>query len=301
MEASAHDQLLDAFDRHLRDVRRASPHTVRAYIANAREYLAVLAESGVTADQARPADVRAYVSSRFGLDDPRTMARKLSAVRAFHAWRVSLGAIERNPARVVRPPKQRKPLPGALDTHDAAALVEAAGEGDLPSWQRARNRALCELAYGGGLRASELCGLDVDGLRLVAREAVVTGKGRKTRVVVFGEPAVDALRDWLEERARIAAPDEQALFIGDRGARLVTRQLQRIVSRAALAAGVQRRATPHTLRHSFATHLLDGGADLRAIQELLGHASLSTTQVYTHLSTADLLATYKRAHPDEQG
>ena len=290
------DGLLEAFDRHLRAVRRASDHTARAYASDLRQLFAFLDERGVLPDDATPTDLRAFVSSRFGVNEPRSMARKLSAVRAFYAWRVSVEAIERSPARVVRPPRQKKPLPAALDEVDAGALVEAAGRSDASDWRRVRDRAMCELAYGAGLRASEICGAALDALRLGPRELTVTGKGRKTRVVVFGEAARAALDAWLAVRPRT---ESQALFAGPEGRAPHTRTFQRIVQRAGLSAGVQRRSTPHTLRHSFATHMLDHGADLRVIQELLGHASLSTTQVYTHLSTADLVAAYQKAHPDE--
>lgn len=293
----AADELLEAFDRHLRAVRRASEHTARAYASDLRQLFAYLEERGVTPDAARPADVRAFLSSRFGVNEPRSMARKLSAARAFYAWRVSTADVKSNPARAVRPPRQKKPLPAALDEVDAGSLVEAAGRASS-EWRSLRNRAMCELAYGAGLRASEICGARIDELRLGVRELTVVGKGRKTRVVVFGEEAVSCLEAWLTVR-RQHAPDSKALFAGPDGRAPTTRTFQRIVQTAGLAAGVQRRSTPHTLRHSFATHMLDHGADLRVIQELLGHASLTTTQVYTHLSTADLVSVYRRAHPDE--
>lgn len=295
------DALLDAFDQHMRIVRRCSDHTARAYHGDLGQLLAFLTARAVEPDRASPADLRAFVSSRFGLDDPRTMARKLSAARAFYGWRLGLGAIERSPARLVRPPRQRKPLPGALDEHDAGALVETAVT-DRPAlaWRDARDRAMCELAYGAGLRASEICGATVDALRLQARELAVVGKGRKPRVVVYGDAASEALAAWLDHRKQLPTSEIRTLFVGATGRPVATRTFQTIVRKRALSAGVERRATPHTLRHSFATHLLDHGADLRVIQELLGHASLSTTQIYTHLSTADLVKTYRRAHPDER-
>lgn len=297
----ADDALLDAFDSFLRGVRRYSEHTARAYASDLRQFLTFLDEKGIAIDQAEAADVRAFLSSRFGVNDPRTLARKLGSIRTFFSWRLSQGAIESNPARAVRPPRVRKPLPSALDQEDAQALLRALdGDSSLPPWRRARDRAMGELGYGAGLRASEVCGLTLKGLRLDAREATIVGKGGKERVVCFGEPAARALRHWLDFRPRIARPDVQTVFVGARGAPVSTRSYLDLITRAALNAGLSRRATTHTLRHSFATHLLDGGADLRVIQELLGHASLSTTQVYTHLSTADLLETYRRAHPDEQ-
>jgi site-specific recombinase XerD len=292
------DLLLDAFDAHLRDVVRRSPATVRAYASDLRQLASFLNGRAIPLDGVRAADLRAFVASRFGLDDPRSVARRLSAARCFYAWRMKCGAVAVNPARSLRPPRRAKPLPAALDEVDAAALVAHDG-GAAEPWRRARDEAMCELAYGAGLRASEVCGLIIDALRLDVREATVTGKGAKTRVVVFGEKAAASLRSWLEHRSRLPV-STSALFVNASGTALSTRSFQTIVKMRALGAGVRRRATPHTLRHSFATHLLDHGADLRVIQELLGHASLATTQVYTHLSTADLVETYRKAHPDEQ-
>lgn len=291
------DDLLEAFDKYLRAIRRASDHTARAYASDLRQLFAFLGERDVTPDSAGVSELRAFVSSRFGINEPRSMARKLSAARAFYTWRVSKGAIERNPARAIRPPKQNKPLPAALDETDAAALVNASLKAAGTDWKSLRDQAMCELAYGAGLRASEVCGARLDALRSSVRELTVVGKGLKTRVVVYGDAAARSLEAWLE--VRVPNPSATALFAGSNGRAPTTRTFQRIVQRAGLAAGVQRRATPHTLRHSFATHMLDHGADLRVIQELLGHASLSTTQVYTHLSTADLVAVYRRSHPDE--
>jgi site-specific recombinase XerD len=292
------DALVDAFDAYLRNVVRRSGATVRAYTADLRQLAAFLENRSVPLDAARAADLRAFMASRFGRDDPRSVARRLSAIRCFFAWRLKLGAVATNPARALRPPRRSKPLPGALDEVDAAGLVSHEEPVASP-WRRARDTAMCELSYGAGLRASEVCGLTVGTVRLDAREAVVHGKGGKTRVVVFGEAAAEALATWLLARAGVPCVTE-ALFTNNRGGALTTRSFQTIVSRRALGAGVRRRATPHTLRHSFATHLLDHGTDLRVIQELLGHASLSTTQVYTHLSTADLVETYRKTHPDER-
>lgn len=293
------DELVEAFVSYLRAIRRASEHTTRAYASDLRQLFVFLAERGTTPDEASVAEIRAFVSSRFGVNDPRSMARKLSAARAFYSWRVSKGIMERNPARAIRAPKQTKPLPAALDETDAGVLVVTSGLSARTDWKSLRDRAMCELAYGAGLRASEVCGARRDALRMASRELTVVGKGQKTRVVVYGVEAEQALAAWLAVRAPPSGAT--ALFAGPDGRAPSTRTFQRIVHRAGLAAGVQRRATPHTLRHSFATHMLDHGADLRVIQELLGHASLSTTQVYTHLSTAELVAAYRRAHPDETG
>jgi site-specific recombinase XerD len=297
--SSGTDERLERFLTVLANVRRTSAHTLRAYRVDLIQLREFLSSRSIDLDAASPAALRAFLASRHGINDPRSMARKLSAARAFYAWRIAEEVIERNPARLVRPPRQRKPLPGALDETDAAALVEAAPSGQ-PAWRAARDRAMCEVAYGAGLRASEVCGLTLADVHLDRQELNVRGKRGKNRIVLFGAPASEALEDWLGYRTTRASAGEQRLFVGPSGRGLTTRTFQNIVSTRARAAGVARRATPHTLRHSFATHLLDHQADLRVIQELLGHASLGTTQVYTHLATADLVDTYRRAHPDEQ-
>jgi integrase/recombinase XerC len=299
MSAALADDRVQSFVQQLATVRRASPQTVRAYQGDLTQLCAWMREQELDLDAATPSALRAFVSSRFGINEPRSMARKLSAIRAFYEWRVEQKFIERNPARVVRPPKTRRPLPGALDEDDAAAVMTAASP-SKSSWQTLRDRAMCELAYGAGLRASEICAVELGALRLPTREVRVRGKGNKERTAVFGTAAQEALEAWLGARSGIAMTGEKRLFVGRNGRGLTTRSFQNIASAQALAAGVARRATPHTLRHSFATHLLDNGADLRIIQELLGHASLATTQVYTHLATGDLQRTYRRAHPDEQ-
>lgn len=299
MTAPVADERVLFFVQHLSAVRRASPRTVRAYQSDLQQLCGWMRERQIDLDAATPSVLRAFVSSRFGINDPRSMARKLSAIRAFYEWRMEKHAVERNPARLVRPPKTRRPLPGALDETDASAMMTETSLAK-DAWRRARDRAMCELAYGAGLRASEICGAELSTLRLAAREITVRGKGSKERTAVFGTAAQEALEEWLAARPGIAGADETHLFVGRNGRGLTTRSFQNIVSSQALAAGVARRVTPHTLRHSFATHLLDNGADLRVIQELLGHASLATTQVYTHLATGDLVRTYRSAHPDER-
>ena len=275
----------------LTGVRRMSVHTARAYHADLTLYMQHLGQQ--SPKTAAPSVVREFIASRFGLEDARTTARRLAAVKSFHGWMVTAGLSERNPAKGVKAPRLAQHLPTILDSTDAASLVEARQEG--AAWRVARDQAMCELAYGAGLRAAEVCGLTLDDVRLTEREAHVTGKGRKQRVVIFGGAAAEALAEWLTFRADRVKTDNRALFVNAEGGQLTTRAFQDVVRRQASAAGVAHPVTPHTLRHSFATHLLDGGADLRTIQELMGHASLTTTQLYTQLSTADILATYRKA------
>ena len=224
-----------------------------------------------------------------------SMARHLSAMRTFFKFLMREGVVDANPARAVATPKREKHLPSVMQTSDIALLFE---QPDLSTPLGIRDRAWLELLYASGLRISELVGIEFDDIELKARLVKVRGKGSKERIVPFGSKAEEAIRAWLAVRGDLCSdPDEQALFVNYRGARITTRSVRRLfdgyVRDAALRSGI----SPHTMRHSFATHLLNAGADLRGIQELLGHASLSTTQKYTHLNDWQLIAVYKKAHP----
>jgi integrase/recombinase XerC len=220
-----------------------------------------------------------------------SIARHLSALRSFFKYLMREELVASNPARTVATPRREKHLPAVLQASDVAVLLEAP---DLSTPLGVRDRAWLELMYASGLRISELVGIDLDDIELRARLVKVRGKGSKERIVPFGSKAQDAIRAYLEARD---APEQDALFVNYRGERITARSVRRLfngyVRDASLRAGV----SPHTLRHSFATHLLNAGADLRAIQELLGHASLSTTQKYTHLNDWQLIEVYKKAHP----
>jgi integrase/recombinase XerC len=225
-----------------------------------------------------------------------SIGRHLSALRTFFAFLKREERMVSNPAKAVGTPRRDKTLPETLSVSEAAAVVEAKGrEGALG----ARDRALLELLYATGLRVSELVGLRLEDVDLSARQVRTVGKGRKERVVPFGQPAAAALRAWLKERGTLgsSARDAEFLFLNARAGRLTDRSVRRILDRAVAAAAVPRHASPHALRHSFATHLLAAGADLRSIQELLGHSSLSTTQRYTHLDVERLLEVYRKSHP----
>jgi len=219
-------------------------------------------------------------------------ARHLSALRSFFKYLMREGTLSVNPARGVATPRREKRLPSVLQTAEVTALLEIP---DLETPLGIRDRAWLELLYASGLRISELVGIDLDDIELRARLVKVRGKGAKERIVPFGSKAAEAIRNYLA--VRHPSPDETALFINYRGERITARSVRRLfdgyVRDASLRAGI----SPHTLRHSFATHLLNAGADLRAIQELLGHASLSTTQKYTHLHDWQLIEVYKKAHP----
>jgi integrase/recombinase XerC len=284
--------LLQRFLRHLSAERRASPHTLRAYRADLADFCAFAARAGSTDVAAADSRlIRAYLAQlhRRGLD-PVSVARRLSALRSWFRFLVRQGAVPRNTARDVRSPRLPRRLASVLSVDEALPLVEARGLGGRA---RMRDVAILELLYASGLRVSELSGLDVDDLDRQGMTVHVLGKGGKERIVPFGRAAARALDAYLATRA---AP-RGALFANARGGRLGPRSVHALVKRAARAAGIERRVSPHTLRHSFATHLLDGGAELRVVQELLGHSRLTTTQRYTHVSSAHVMRAYDAAHP----
>jgi integrase/recombinase XerC len=229
-----------------------------------------------------------------------SIGRHVSALRTYFAFLEREGRVASNPAKAVGTPRREKTLPRTLSVSEASAVVEAKGrEGALG----ARDRALLELLYATGLRVSELVGLRLDDVDLSARQVRTVGKGKKERIVPFGQSAATALRAWLKERVAFApaARDAGFVFLNARASRLTDRSVRRVLDRAVLAAAVPRHASPHALRHSFATHLLAAGADLRSIQEMLGHASLSTTQRYTHLDVERLIEVYRKSHPKAEG
>jgi integrase/recombinase XerC len=282
---------LEEFAAHLATVEGASPHTQRAYLSDLRQLAGFLAERGVGLDAASRDDLRAFLAARAGANATSTLGRKQSALRAFYEHRVRRGHLAESPARRLAFPRRRVSLPNVVAVDDCFGLVDA------PSKKTAlgvRDRCAIELLYGAGLRISELVGLDTDHIH--EGMVRVLGKGRKERIVPIVAKAQAALDAWLRRRSELS-PRSAALFVNRRGGRLTARTIARHLARYAMAAGVRRHVHPHALRHSFATHLLDMGADLRGIQELLGHASLSTTQKYTHVSSERLLQVYESAHP----
>ncbi|BDG08255.1 tyrosine recombinase XerC [Anaeromyxobacter paludicola] len=300
---------LQGFLAHLETERRASPRTAKAYLVDLSQFAAYLAELGLPAARATPAVVRGFLARITGSCGPVSVARKLSALRTLYRYLVREGLAEANPARAVASPKRPKNLPTVLPEEEVAALVEtptrrAAGEEPASAPLALRDRAFLELLYGSGLRVAELCGLDLPDLDLGEGLVRVLGKRRKERIVPFGAEARGALRRYLDEvRPALAAGKDhaggarRAVFLNYRGGRLSTRSVARRLDGWVLASGLPRHVHPHVLRHCFATHLLGNGADLRAIQELLGHASLSTTQRYTHLDWKRLAEVYDQAHP----
>jgi len=275
--------------------RGASAATLRAYAADLRQLGRWLSAAGVAPQDADTRTLRRYAAHLGTLRyAPATAARKLSAVRGLYAWMHDRGAIARSPATLVPGPRKARTLPATLSTDEVERLLDGRS-GTSP--RDLRDRALLELLYGCGLRAAEACDLDVGDVRLGAEHIRVTGKGGKQRVVPLGGAATAALRRYLARgRPRMASGPAGRLFVSVRGRPLHPSDVRRSLLRALERAGVAERS-PHALRHTFATHLLEGGADLRSIQHLLGHASVGTTQVYTHVSVRHLRQAHANAHP----
>ena len=307
------EEAIRSFELHLRAERNVSPHTRRAYLSDVRQFaLSVGAASGP--DTAGVDDVRAFLADRYRSQSPATLGRKLAALRSFFRFLVREGHREADPSIGIPAPRAARRLPNPLAVDDCHVLAEALAddsraEADPAAGERIRtgrgalrDRALVELLYGAGIRVGELVALDVRDIDLHRGDVRVWGKGGKERVVPLPEAARNALRDYLDPRRHpgvLAEPLFTSLRSkkGEMPRRLDPRDVRRILRTRAERAGVVDRVHPHRLRHSYATHLLDMGADLRAIQELLGHASLSTTQKYTAVSAERLLEVYDRAHP----
>jgi len=284
---------LERYLAHLVNERRLSAHTVAAYARDNASLAALAGERDL--DSLASPDIRRFIAMLHsqGLS-PRSLGRTLSSWRGFYEWRIREKAIASNPCAGVRSPKMAKPLPGMLSPEDAIRLVTH-DEPDSPF--AVRDRALFELIYSSGLRVSEITGTDVNAIDLDEAQVRVLGKGAKTRIVPVGQGAIDALARWLPERAKRAAPGEAALFVDAKGKRITPRQVQVLIKARAAAAGIDVDVHPHMLRHSFASHVLQSSGDLRAVQEMLGHASIASTQVYTHLDFQHLAKVYDAAHP----
>ena len=286
---------LPRFLAHLSVERRLSAHTDTSYRADLQRFVAYCGRNHVrnwkTVDSQH---VRMFAAAEFRQgSSPRTIQRRLSALRSFFNFMIRERALDANPAVGVQAPKARKRLPETMDVDLMSRLLEFRADTQLS----VRDKAIMELFYSSGLRLAELVGLNLGDVDRGDRTVRVLGKGSKTRVVPVGKHALDAIARWLKERGALAAPGEQALFVGNRGERLGARAIQKRVAGWAKRQGLGRHVHPHLFRHSFATHLLESSQDLRGVQELLGHANISTTQVYTHLDFQHLAKIYDAAHP----
>jgi integrase/recombinase XerC len=288
-------QAAEEFLRHIALERRLSDHTVTGY----RRDLTCLAEFCDSENVDRWCDLRPHHLRRFaavshghGLN-PRSVQRRLSGARSFLKYLIREGRLEQNPGVGVSAPRAPRRLPGTLDVDQLARLLDIRGEDPVTL----RDRAMLELLYSSGLRLAELIGLDSGDIDLRDGTVRVTGKGRKTRIVPVGRKAREAITAWLGARATLASPAEKAVFVGVRGERVSPRTVQMRVRHWARRSGLGQRVYPHLFRHSFATHVLESSGDLRIVQEMLGHANISTTQVYTHLDFQHLAQVYDKAHP----
>jgi integrase/recombinase XerC len=306
------------FLNYLEAERNFSPHTIRSYAADLVQFCRFVAVDDISLlpaagglpppeqvdvaglpgrlRQVTPMGIRAYLAMlRNSQYSKSTVARKLATLRSFYKFLVRQGELESSPVAVIRTPRQDKRLPTCLDVEQVDSLVTAP---DADSFLGTRDRAILETIYSAGLRVSEVVGLDMDDLDEFGEAVRICGKGRKERLAPLGAKAIEALAAYLEfQNQQFGRSREGALFVNRSGGRLTDRSVRRMIEKHAAAAGIATHVSPHALRHSFATHMLNAGADLRSVQEMLGHRSLSTTQVYTHLTTRRLKEVYDRAHP----
>jgi len=288
---------ISEFLAFLKYEKNASPHTLAAYERDLRQVAAYLQEREIRWDKAGNVVLRGFLAALHEKKRKKTtIARKLASLRSFYDFCLRKRRISENPARVLSRPRQEKRVPSFLSEDEAVSLLElprTAGPLDI------RDKAILELLYGTGIRVSELAGIDTGDVHFSERLVRVRGKGKKERIVPFGSKAREALEDYRRTRPGLAGGGDggEAFFLNHRGGRLTTRSVQRMVHACIRRTAVARKISPHSLRHSFASHLLGRGADLRVIQELLGHASLATTQKYTHVDLKQLLSVYKKSHP----
>ena len=293
------DQYIEGFRNYLSSERNYSEHTVKAYIADIKEFCRVIRDKnllpGGEGDMSKldETPVRSYVGWLYTRNSKVSIARKVASVRTFFEYLVRGGVLKKNMAKHVPTPQGEKRLPVFLTVDEVVKLLESPGT-DTPL--HARDSAILELLYSSGLRVSELTGIDLKDIDLKSMSVKVLGKGSKERITPIGSKALLALEHYLPQRLELK-PRGDHLFVNSRGGRLTTRSVDRIIKKYAVMSGIPKNISPHVLRHTFATHLLGGGADLRAIQEMLGHRSLSTTQRYTHTSIEKLMEIYDKTHP----
>lgn len=292
---SAFQPDIDSYLEDLRVARRCSPHTVSNYARDLKSIAASAMERGIESwNDIAAADVRAIVAEqhRNGIAG-RSLARRLSALRGLYNHRVGLGKCDTNPAQDILAPKDKKALPATLDPEEVSRLLAQ----NLNDPMICRDLAMFELMYSSGLRLAELVSIDLVNLDLSVGQVRVTGKGGKVRDLPVGAHAVEAINKWLGYRRSLPGADDRAVFLSSRGKRIAPRTVQMRLKKLAESQGLDRDCYPHMLRHSFASHLLESSGDLRAVQELLGHADISTTQIYTHLDFQHLSEVYDKAHP----
>jgi len=286
---------IENFIHHLQHERRLSPHTLKNYGRDLEHISGWCQQNGIDEwPQLNPHQVRGYVAKRHRQEiSGKTIQRELSTLRSLYNYLLREGVAENNPAQGIKAPKVKRRLPATLDIDQLSSLLNVADDDPLSL----RDLAILELFYSSGLRLAELVSIDLNDLDLKSALLQVTGKGDKTRQVPIGRKAIEALQQWIKIRGGLAKPDEPALFVSSRGKRIHPRTIQQRLKQWALKHGASRNIHPHMLRHSFASHMLESSGDLRAVQELLGHADISTTQIYTHLDFQHLANVYDKAHP----
>jgi integrase/recombinase XerC len=291
------DKNLDSFIQMLRSEKYYSPHTCTNYRRDLDQFQRYLQRLQIDSwDRVKYGEVSGYAAGRFRQGrKSRTIQRELSSIRSFYQYLIRNGVVTQNPAQDVSAPRADKPLPKTCDAESLARLLQA---GDSKDELLLRDLAIFELIYSSGLRLAELVSIDLTDIDLAQQQLIVTGKGNKTRYLPVGGKAVAALRKWLKLRAGFTHDaNQQALFLSKRGTRISARNVQSRLNQLVKRRSLGQKLSPHTLRHSFATHMLESSSDLRAVQELLGHANIATTQIYTHLDFQHLAKVYDEAHP----
>ena len=286
---------LNAFLEHIRTVKRLSPHTLDNYKRDLNQFQIWLEEQEISQwNKVRQQHVRQYVASRHRKQaSPKSLQRHLSSIRSFYNYLLSESLAKINPAQGVRAPKVNRKLPSTMNVDEVSQLLTPNSDDVLDI----RDHAMMELFYSSGLRLAEMVSLNLQDFQGAPDTLEVLGKGNKTRIVPVGSMALQAVQLWLSRRAEIAAADEIALFVSKRGTRISRRSIEQRLSQQAVKHSSSQHLHPHMLRHSFASHLLESSGDMRAVQELLGHANISTTQIYTHLDFQHLAQVYDQAHP----
>ena len=287
------DRHIDSFLSHLEVVRHLSPHTISSYKRDLTAFFTFLKEKHDSGEEVRDHDIRGFVAQERRRDlSARSIQRALSSIRSFFNYLLDEEVVETNPAANISSPKSTQLLPKALDTDLVKRLLDFKPQGDI----EIRDKAMVELLYSSGLRLSELCGLNMESISIKERSCRVVGKGNKTRDLPVGEKAIQSLRDWLLVRENISSDANKALFLNKNGKRISTRSVQLRLERLSKKRGLPM-VNPHMLRHSFASHILESSGDLRAVQEMLGHSDIGTTQIYTKLDFQHLSKVYDDAHP----
>lgn len=288
------ERTLQDFSYYLRMERNMSPNTVEAYAGDVRAFLSSLGPDALDVLTLSPVEVGAYFAARSGDVSKRSQARELSSLRSFFDWLVLEGRRQDNPCDLVDPPKLGRHLPAVLSVGEVADIIDSV---KTDSWNGIRDRAILEVLYGSGLRVSELCGLHISEVYLEEGFMRIIGKGDKERIVPVGGAETEALSEWLSVRPDAASGFDDVLFLNRFGRPLSRVSVFNMIKRQAVLAGIRKEISPHTFRHSFATHLIENGADLRVVQEMLGHESILTTELYTHIDTSTWQSAVLSHHP----